>query len=132
MQEKSEAFEFDQESFDSRDVQDRLEWIEDTYKIEEETGEFTLSIPEEIETEYRDLVSFQYEGLMHPDWEDGVTFVREDKFPDYCEESAYANGYISQVPEFITSNIDWDGVADSLKMEYGSFELRGESYLARD
>lgn len=59
--------------------------------------------------------------------------ISVDHFTDYCKELVSDLGYLpDNLPAFIESNIDWDGVADDLKADYSTVTLDGEEYLHRD
>ena len=38
---------------------------------------------------------------------------------------------LKDVPDFIKYNINWDGVASDLEVDYSSVTYRGESFLVR-
>lgn len=60
------------------------------------------------------------------------TLIAEDHFEKYCEELCSDLGYLpDELPSFISSNIDWSGVADDLKVDYNEVELDGETYFIR-
>lgn len=59
--------------------------------------------------------------------------ISVDHFTDYCKGLVSDLGYLpSELPAFIESNINWDGVADDLKADYSTVTLDGEDYLHRD
>lgn len=59
--------------------------------------------------------------------------IAEDHFTDYCKELVSDLGYLpDDLPSFIESNINWDGVASDLKADYSTVTLDGEDYLHRD
>ena len=59
----------------------------------------------------------------------GETLIPNDDFTDYCEDMA--EDYLYNVPDFIKDNINWDGVASDLEVDYSSVIYQGESYLVR-
>lgn len=60
------------------------------------------------------------------------TLISDDYFEDYCKELVTDLGYLPQdLPGFISSNIDWEGVADDLRVDYTNITLDGEDYLIR-
>lgn len=127
--------------FDSRDVIER---------ISELTAEFvdaTDSDPADIMSEddwafglgqdgALEMVSLlglqkEAEGAI-PDFEYGETFHTWDSLVDYAKEIVMETGYLpDETPSWITDNIDWEGVADDIKIDYTEFEFRGTTYYAR-
>ena len=54
----------------------------------------------------------------------GETLILEDDFTEYCED-------IVDVPGFIKNNINWEGVASDLSVDYTNVTYQGVSYLVR-
>ena len=66
------------------------------------------------------------------DWKYGETLIHEDYFVDYCRQLVQDIGDLPKdLPSYIENNIDWDGVADDLKMDYTSVNFGGETYYVR-
>jgi hypothetical protein len=60
------------------------------------------------------------------------TLIAEDYFPTYCENLCEELGYVSpDLPGFISSNINWKGVAEDLSVDYNEVELDGQTYFIR-
>ena len=59
----------------------------------------------------------------------GETLIPEDDFTEYCKDMV--EDYLYNVPDFIKDNINWDGVASDLEVDYSSVTYQGESYLVR-
>lgn len=60
------------------------------------------------------------------------TLISEGYFEDYCKELVSDLGYLpDNLPSFISSNIDWEGVASDLQVDYTNITLDGEDYLIR-
>ena len=59
----------------------------------------------------------------------GETLIPEDDFTEYCKDMV--EDYLYNVPDFIKDNINWDGVASDLEVDYSSVTHQGESYLVR-
>ena len=51
----------------------------------------------------------------------GETLIPNDDFTEYLED----------VPDFIKDNINWEGVASDLEVDYSNVTYQGESYLVR-
>lgn len=144
--------------FDSRDLieyKDYLEyeilekyisWAEDRNEYNEED----LEIPENFESikflddevftqtceellkEYNNIISFCDDLDGYGDFSHGETIISEEYFVEYCEELVTDCGYISEdLPSFISNNIDWDAVADDLRVDYMEVDYDGTTYLMR-
>lgn len=121
--------------FDSREVIERIAELEEIGTEENSEGiEFDADrLCDEFREEYDSLIALQdeVEGYIS-DWQYGAMFISEDYFTDYAEELVKDVGYIpADLPEWIKDNINWDGVADALKVDYTEFEFRGTTYYAR-
>lgn len=74
----------------------------------------------------------ELENSVGSEWSYGVTLIDEDDFQDYCEELVSDIGDLPKdLPSYISNNIDWEGVAEDLKVDYSEVEFRGTSYLYR-
>ena len=63
------------------------------------------------------------------DFSFGETLIHGDDFTEYCK--GMVEDYLYNVPDFIKYNIDWEGVASDLEVDYSSVTYQGESYLVR-
>lgn len=64
------------------------------------------------------------------DWRHGATLIREDHFPDYCQELLADIGDLPRnLPDYLV--IDWDATADNLKADYTEVDFDGTTYLVR-
>lgn len=128
-------FEMNQEFFDSRDLFERLEELEELEGVinEGEASPEEIVEWEESEDVYRKLKEFaDYAEMNCEDWPHGETFIHEDYFTQYSKELVSDCGYLpDNLPDWIASNIDWEGVADVLKADYTEYELDGNTYYAR-
>lgn len=69
----------------------------------------------------------QWEGEWYP-----VTLINDEHFVDYCEELVNdIGGLPTDLPIYIRNNIDWEGVADDLRVDYTSAEFSGNTFLWR-
>lgn len=109
-EEMTESFEdirFEEEEIESwkEDFEDELKEIEEIDDIENELGS-----------------EFEY----------GVTLIDVDDFTDYCEELVSDIGDLPKdLPSYLANNIDWEGVAEDLKVDYTEVTYQGNSYLGR-
>lgn len=62
----------------------------------------------------------------------GETLIPEDDFTDYCEDMADDCYNLRDVPGFIKDNINWEGVASDLSVDYTNVTYQGKTYLYRD
>ena len=57
----------------------------------------------------------------------GEKLIPEDDFTESCKDMVD----LGNVPGFIKDNIDWEGVASYLEVDYINVTYQGESYLVR-
>lgn len=149
------------EHFDSRDLiefkeflEEQIldlytEWAESHNEFKEEDAE-DLEIPDsfdeiefideeaftepniEIIEEYEAIKDFCEELESYGDFEYGETIISEDYFKEYSKDLCKELGYIpDDLPAFIEDNIDWQRVADDLKVDYMEVDYCGTTYLMR-
>lgn len=147
--------------FDSRDLIDYreelqndileayVEWAENhNDHVVEEQGEDELEIPDSYdEIEFIDEEAFTStcEDLIkeHEEINDfieeigsearyGITVIHENYFVEYCRELCEELGEIPRdLPGYIENNINWQGVADDLEVDYSSANYDGDTYYFR-
>ena len=67
-----------------------------------------------------------------PDWRHGAPLIRHSYFTDYCRELVEdCDGLPKNLPSYIAGNINWDGVADDLKVDYTEVDFAGVAYYVR-
>jgi len=133
-----------QDVIDSRDIIERLEEltaeeegliadIEEADADEEaEAKEALNSWLEENGDELDILKELNNDGSNFPDWDCGATLINEDYFEEYCEELCKDIGDIpSDLPWYIANHIDWEGVAEEIKQDYGTVEFDGQTFYIR-
>ena len=115
---------------DSRDIiaelkdlkQELEDWIEDGGSEED------FDALEDLE-ELREWNSW---GDDIDDWDYGTTLIKDEYFKEYAEQLVKDIGDLpSDLPWYIESNIDWDGIADDIKADYTEIDLSGETYWVR-
>ena len=62
----------------------------------------------------------------------GATLIPVDDFTKYCEDMVNDCYDLGNVPRFIKDNINWDGVASDLSVDYSEINYQGLIYLYRD
>lgn len=110
------------------------------YEDMTDTFEYIRFEEEEIEswkegwyTELEEIEEInQIEDEVGREWKYGCTLIDEDDFEDYCQELVEDIGDLpSNLPSYISNNIDWSGVADDLRQDYSELEYQGITYLFR-
>lgn len=61
----------------------------------------------------------------------GETLIPVDDFTEYCEDMVEDCYDLTNVPSFIKNNINWEGVASDLSVDYTDVTYQGVSYLVR-
>lgn len=111
-------------SLDSRDLEKRLRKLED---LRDEATE-QAPMDEDEKAELDELEAIRDE--VGDEWKDGVRFIPEDDFTDYCKELLEDIGDLPKdLPWYIV--INWEDTADNLKADYSEVEYQGTTYLYR-
>ena len=130
---------------DSRDIIERIEELEEERLILEE--EIMAAEPTDID-EAKDALSdwvSEFESELNAlkelygecdgyveDLEHGAILIHDDYFAEYAEELCKDYGYIpSDSPFFISNNIDWEGVAEEIKIDYTNVTFDGVDYWVK-
>lgn len=72
------------------------------------------------------------DDIYSTEWEHGLELIEEDNFTEYCEDLVKDCGELPQeLPHYIQDNINWEGVAKDLKVDYSEVNFRGLTYLYR-
>ena len=110
--------------------EDMTDSFEDILFEEEEIQSWTEDWLDEI-VAITDIVRLEDE-INSSEWEYGLQLIEEDDFQDYCEELVNDIGDLpKELPSYIANNIDWEGVAEDLSVDYSEVEFRGINYLFR-
>ena len=104
-----------------------------------ETNEDTLKnelaeIQAELESYQVDLEMLEnIKDEVGSEFEYGEQLIRDDYFTEYQKEMLIDCGTLpNDLPWFIENNIDWDAVAEDLKVDYSEIEIEGETYHFRN
>ena len=109
------------DTIDSRDVIERIDELEDTYDDLDQLKKAELVALKRLT-----------DNAMCDAWEDGEVLINENYFTESCEELCKDTGDMPEnLPWYIENNIDWDGVADDIKMDYTEVDFDGEAYFIR-
>jgi hypothetical protein len=112
---------------DSRDVVDRIAYLED----EAEAEGWATGFPEEAaELAALKALAEEAEGYM-PDWTYGATLIRDSYFLGYAKDWAEEIGTGGHNAPWPACHIDWEAAADALKQDYTLVDFDGVEYWAR-
>ena len=106
--------------------------------FDELTKHISNSEDEDVQ-EWRDDNSDDFEHIKEIDeLEDeisefsfGEILILEAGFIEYCEDMVADCYYLTNIPSFIRYNINWEGVASDLRVDYTNVTYQGVSYLVR-
>lgn len=116
---------------DSRDVIERIEELQEERDAYEEDGSGTWGEDDAAELASLEALQDEAEGYSE-DWRYGATLIRDSYFVQYCRELVKDIGDIpSDLPSYLANNIDWQGVADDLRVDYTEVDFDGVTYLIR-
>ena len=62
----------------------------------------------------------------------GETLIPNNDFTEYCKDMVEDCYNLKDVPDFIKFNVNWEGVASVLGVDYSEIKYQGETYLYRD
>ena len=95
---------------------DKLDSFKDLYSDELEQIEQINDLEEEINNGEFDF---------------DTTLIDESDFKEYCEDFVKDCYSLSELPQLIENNIDWEGVAEDMKQDYSEVTFRNTTYLYR-
>ena len=119
--------EFDQEFCDYEELKEELDNNPATYEEYKEDSWY-----KDFE-ELTELIEFQEELMEYSsEYKYGETIIHEDYLEEYFRDLVDDLGYLPKsLPSFITSNIDWDGVALDLLEDYSVAHYDCNKYFIR-
>ena len=152
------TIEFNEDIIDFNDIIERYEELKDqleslTGKDQGDFGSFDYWIEYAVANPPESLPAIEYEELLEElqnlrqvidetqgyggdvqyegNWYPGV-LVNEDYFVDYAKQLVEDCGDVpSNLPWYIERHIDWEGVADDIKQDYGSITVAHSEYYYR-
>jgi hypothetical protein len=124
----SEPITNDRDIIDSREIIDRIGYLEGIRDDEEPIEEFT----EELQEELLILVAVAEEGKYSPDWKYGESLISDIYFEDYAKQLAEdITDYRESEAQWPYNHIDWFEAAQELQNDYTSIDFDGETYWIR-
>lgn len=118
------------EVLDVRDIIERFEHIENTYKYTEDTNawdEDDLSEYKTLEAILDDLKGNGGDEQWRGDWYP-VSLIHESYFTEYMTD-LIKDCYSLDVPHFV--EVDWEATADNCKVDYTFITIKGTEYWYR-
>jgi hypothetical protein len=114
---------------DSRDVEDRIEFLRE--QIVEFKNEGYDTKEEQNELDLLEQLKEDLEG--DSEWEYGLTLINENYWQEYAEECAQDFGYIDRDKQYQWpfNCIDWEQAADELQMDYSEVDFNGTTFYYR-
>lgn len=110
--------------------EEMTESFEDVLFEEEEIQSWKEGFEDELK-EIEEINTLEDE-ISSSEWDYGLQLIDEDDFEEYCEDLVSDIGDLpTDLPSYISNNIDWEGVAEDLKVDYSEVEFRGTNYLFR-
>lgn len=106
---------------------ERTEEFEDILFDEEELQEWKADWQEELdEIAEIDQVEYKVKGYSGDNFENGVTLISENSFQEFVRDCVFLP---DNLPALIENNIDWNGIADDMRVDYTEVEYEGKTYL---
>jgi hypothetical protein len=118
----------DQDIIDSRDILERIQYIEQLLGEGELDGE---EVVEDLQKELEDLQDLVEQCKGCGDFKHGEALIHDDYFQEYVEELAYDIGDAKRDAPWPQQFIDWEAASDALKIDYISVDFDGEEYWIR-
>ncbi len=111
---------------DSRDIEERIVELEKDNNLTDQDKE---------ELDQLTAIKKDVEDYSSDDWEDGIIFVSQYYWQDYCKDFAYDCGYIEDIDRVNTNPliycVDWEKWASEMKYDYTSTEINKVDYYFR-
>ena len=115
--------------FDSRDLLDELKTLKKEKELNKKLNIDVIDYEEERIEAIEELI----EEVGEDNFEMGVTFIRENYWEQYCEDTAYDFGFLDRQDDSnpLHYHIDWRGWADAVAMDYNQTTFNGDNYYWR-
>ena len=114
------------------EVDEDWEEVSDIEDVNFDEHKFVEDNQDEVD-EYRTITEFCEEiDSCCPDFEYGVAIIHKNYFEDYCRDLVEDIGDLpGNLPDYIRNNINWEGIADDLMVDYSEAEYNGDTYYFR-
>ena len=111
-----------QDIIDSRDIIERIEEVE---------SGLVMGCGGDV-AELKTLKNIVDQASGCGDFVHGESLICESYFTEYCKQLCEDIEAIpADLPWYIASNIDWDGVAEDIKQDYTEIDFDGINYFMR-
>lgn len=115
--------------FDSRDIQDRINELQDAFDIwKDENPDSDVEDFEDYD-ELTILNNFKDE-VDNNEWEYGIGFINDQYFENHAEDFAVDCGYINK-DSTMYQFIDWSGFAEWIQQDYTAIVFDNVTYWYR-
>lgn len=112
---------------DSRDVQERIDYIKSLKGMERVTDGRTSELHALLE-----LKNQYINDYGDSSWDFGAVFIRDTYFEDYAQELAEDCGMVNSDTNWPNNHIDWTAAANELLYDYTEVVFDGVTYYTRE
>ena len=109
----------EEQKWEIQDLEDQLEELDEDEAEREKINDKI----EDIKDEYAVWFWFEDQLEDNPEWRHGLFLIAENYFVDYTQEYARDIGAINNDCEWPHMHIDWDGAAESLKVDFEEIDV---------
>lgn len=78
-----------------------------------------------------DLQKFK-DAVNSAEWKYGITFINEYHWENFVHDLVEETTDLNRLPSYITDNINWDGVAEDIAVDYTTVTFDGEEFYFRE
>ncbi len=130
---ESSELDDDKEADEIAEIENNIESLQSDIGYLEDTINTIRNDIEEAQEELTPLKELASDAEDYAlDWTYGATLIRDTYFTEYAKELVQDIGDLPQdIPCYIENNIDWDGVASDIQMDYTSVDFAGVEYWIR-
>lgn len=144
---KNVEIDYSSNVLDTRELDERLDYLTSVKDVradwmdakrdamsDEEIEELEDNEPEEFTDEMeKELDALEEAKSEVTEWRDGNTLVNLDYWTEYCKELTMEIGELPKnLASYIENNIDWDGVAVDLSVDYSTIDIMGNTFYYRN
>jgi len=144
---KNVEIDYSSNVLDTQELDERLDYLTSVKDVradwmdakrdamsDEEIEELEDNEPEEFTDEMeKELDALEEAKSEVTEWRDGNTLVNLDYWTEYCKELTMEIGELPKnLASYIENNIDWDGVAVDLSVDYSTIDIMGNTFYYRN